>query len=179
MAEDNVTARSDDVFDQISNALVDNERIGEYYARHGLMSQPVLTITNDEIAGLIAEYLRPIIENKTVIEIGGGNGLLSLHMGMIAKRVFCIEANPIWADSFIMCLIANKPKNVSYLFGAADEFAGLIKGDVAVFASHSGVDGMRKAGCLFAITVIDIYGEIINKDPSKFDEFARMARLIA
>jgi hypothetical protein len=49
MAEDDVTARSDDVFDQISDALVDNEQIGEYSARHGVMSQPVLTITNDEI----------------------------------------------------------------------------------------------------------------------------------
>ena len=133
-----------------------------------------MTVTEDEMAALITESLAPRIEGKTVIEIGGGIGLLALHMGLIAKRVYCIEANPIWASCFLAALLANKPKNVSYLFGAADEFAGQIKGDVALFCTHSGVEGMKAAASQFAPVVIDVYGELIASNPEKFDKLARI-----
>jgi hypothetical protein len=35
---------------------------------------------------------------------------------------------------------------------------------------------MQRAGLRFADEVIDVYGEIIASDPSKFDEFARTMR---
>ena len=68
-----------------------------YSERHGIDAQAVLIVTDDDTASLIAESLAPRIAGKTVIEIGGGIGLLSLHMGFIAKRVYCIEANPMWS----------------------------------------------------------------------------------
>lgn len=86
------------------NSLYDDpglrDRTYNYALRHGIESQEMLTVTDDEVANAIAESLAPRIADKTVIEIGGGIGLLALHMGFWAKRVFCIEANPIWAASF-------------------------------------------------------------------------------
>ncbi len=147
-----------------------------YSERHGIKSAAVLTVADDETASLIADHLAPRIEGKTVIEIGGGIGLLSLHMGYLAKRVFCIEANPVWSSAFIACLLHTKPKNVSFLFGSADEFSGHIKGDVALFCTHSGVEDMRTAGRLFAPEVIDVYGELIEGAPEHFDPLARRLR---
>ena len=148
----------------------------QYDERHGIRSQSILTVDRDAVAQLIIEYLEPHITGKTVIEIGGGIGLLAMHMGFYAKRVYCIEANPVWASAFTALLIKVKPKNVSYLFGAADEFAGQISGDVAVFCTHSGIDSMGTAAALFAPVVVDVYGEMIAKNPKRFDYIARTLR---
>lgn len=143
-----------------------------YSERHGVQAAPYLTITDDEGAYVVAEHLRDRIEGKTVVEIGGGIGLLSLHMGHIANRVFCIESNPMWTHAFVDVLMHSKPKNVSFLFGAADEFAGHIKADVAVFLTHSGVAAMRETAAKFAPTVIDFHGEMIAAHPEAFDPLA-------
>lgn len=150
-----------------------------YSERHGIASAAVLTVTDDETADLIASHLAPRIEGKTVVEIGGGLGLLSMHMGFIAKRVYCIEANPMWSWCFAGTLLAGKPKNVSYLFGAADEFVGCIKADVAIFCTHSGVETMGLVAAQFAPVVIDVYGELIAASPDKFDPLASLLRKVA
>lgn len=160
----------------VQRAMEGSEVSAAYAARHGIQSQSVLTVTDDEMAGLLAEHLAPRIAGKTVVEIGGGIGLLALHMGFYANRVFCIEANPMWATSFTACLLSVKPKNVSYLFGSADEFQGLIKADVALFCTHSGVEAMKAAGLLFAPEVIDVYGEIIAASPTSFNKLATSLR---
>lgn len=134
----------------------------DYSRRHGIKSAAILTVFDDDSASSIAAYLAPRIEGRTVIEIGGGIGLLALHIGLYAKRVYCFEANPSWASTFVAVLLASKPKNVSYLFGAADEFAGQIHGDVAIFCTHSDAAGMHKTGKLFCREVIDVYGEIVE-----------------
>jgi len=131
----------------------------EYSERHGIESADVLTVHNDDRAGLLADLLVPHITGKTVVEIGGGVGLLACHMGRYAKHVYCIEANPAWTWEFLGCIYRQKPKNVSYLFGAADEFAGLIRADVAVIATHSGREAMKAAAAKFAPEIIDLYGE--------------------
>jgi hypothetical protein len=171
-----ITIMMKDTLEEAYNVMEGSEVSLEYSMRHEIASQAVLTVTDDESAALIAHHLAPRIEGRTVVEIGGGIGLLALHMGFIAKRVFCIEANPIWSSAFIACLLANKPKSVSYLFGAADEFAGMVRGDVALFCTHSGIESMRRAASLFAPTVIDVYGEIIAANPSRFDPLARALR---
>ena len=113
------------------------------------------------------------------MEIGGGIGLLALHMGLIAKRVYCIEANPMWSWTFASVLLKSKPKNVSFLFGAADEFVGAIGGDVAIYCTHSDVQGMRLIAAQFAPMVVDVYGEIIEAAPESFDKLATELRKIA
>lgn len=142
-------------------------------------SADILTVTDDETAGLIAEHLAARIEGKIVVEIGGGIGLLALHLSAIAKHVYCIEANPVWASFFEVYFAENKPSNVDYLFGLADRFAGTISADVAIFCTHSGVASMRLAASLFAPVVIDVYGDIIADSPGSFDRLATTLRAMS
>lgn len=114
----------------IYEALDGASLLEDYVDRHGIKSEPILTVIDDRMASAIAAYLVPRIEGKTVVEIGGGIGLLACHLGLYAKRIFVIEANPVWSQAFVACLLAGKPKNVSYLYGAADEFAGLFQADL-------------------------------------------------
>ena len=162
----------------VYEAMEGSDASNSYSERHGIASAAVLTVTSDDEAGAIAERLAPRIEGKTVIEIGGGIGLLALHMGMIAKRVYCIEANPMWSWCFAGVLLQNKPRNVSFLFGSADEFVGSIKGDVAIYCTHSDVVGMGLVAAQFAPTVIDVYGELIAANPGAFDARASALRKV-
>lgn len=168
-----------DILDKVYETMEGNHLSDHYSYRHGIESAAVLTVYDDETASLLAERLAPRVAGKTVIEIGGGIGLLSLHLGLIAKRVYCIEANPMWSWVFAGTLLKQKPKNVSFLFGAADEFSGAIRGDVALFCTHSDVAGMTEISRRFAPTVIDIHGEIIAANPEAFDETARRFRAIS
>lgn len=168
-----------DIFTDLYDAIAESPVHDAYVERHMIKAQPVLTVKDDETAHLITERLSPRIAGRTIIEIGGGLGLLSLHMGLIAKRVYCIEASPIWGWSFQAVLLQHKPKNVSYLFGSADEFEGQIKGDIALFCTHSGVESMRATAEKFAPVVIDIYGEMIAENPSAFDALAVKLRPFA
>jgi len=166
----------DAMMEMVYEAMEGSDAAMEYSSRHGIESAAVLTVLDDDMASGVAGFLADRIKGKTVVEIGGGIGLLACHMGMIAKRVYSIEANPCWTWTFVRNLLAVKPKNVSYLFGAADEFAGLIRADVAVICTHSGVAAMKAVGALFAPVVIDVYGEIISSNPEKFDRIARTLR---
>ncbi len=167
-----------DVLDKVYEAMDGNELAQRYSERHGINAAAVLTVYDDETAGAVLEYLAPRVAGKTVVEIGGGIGLLALHLGMVAARVWCIEANPMWSWTFAGTLLKSKPKNVSFLFGAADEFVGTVKADVAIFCTHSDVAGMRDIARKFAPVVIDVYGELIAQDPKAFDERARRLRAI-
>ena len=168
-----------EMLDDVYNAFEGSATMADYSERHGVSSAAVLTVLNDNHAMLIAEHLRPRIEGKTVVEIGGGIGLLALHMGIVAKRVYCIEANVMWSWIFAGVLLEKKPKNVSFLFGAADEFLGMVQGDVAIYCSHSDVTGMGLVAAQFAPKVIDVYGEIIRERPELFDETASRLRAMS
>lgn len=178
MAERNVPALAE-MLGEVYERMEGSESSRAYSERHNVNSAAVLTVIDDETASLIADHLAPRIEGKTVVEIGGGIGLLALHMGMIAKRVYCIEANPMWSWTFAEVLLRAKPKNVSYLFGSADEFLGDVKGDVAVYCTHSDVAGMGLVAAQFAPVVIDVYGELIAEYPEAFDPVASKLRTAA
>jgi hypothetical protein len=145
--------------EKVYEAMEGSEMLEQYCERHGINSAGVLTIYDDDTASTVAEYLAPHIEGRTVVEIGGGIGLLAFHLGLYAKRVYCIEADPNWSWVFAGVLLERKPVNVSYLFGAAQEFVGQIHGDVALFCTHSDAAGMRAVGEKFAPQVIDVYAE--------------------
>jgi len=168
--------RISEMLDEVYSAYEGSEMMADYSERHGVVSAAVLTVFDDDRASLIAEHLRPHIEGKTVVEIGGGVGLLALHMGTVAKRGYCIEANPMWSWIFAGVLLEKKPKNVSFLFGSADEFVGMVRGDVAIYCSHSDVTGMRLVAAQFAPKVIDVYGELIRDHPEQFDKTASRLR---
>lgn len=168
MAEENVPSLAR-MLSEVYNTMEGSETSMAFSERHNINAAAVLTVIDDETASLITEFIADRIEGKTVVEIGGGIGLLSLHMGRIAKRVYCIEANPMWSWIFAGVLLKEKPRNVSFLFGTADEFAGTIRGDVAVYCTHSDVQGMGLVASQFAPTVIDFYSELIAQNPSAFD----------
>ena len=169
-------AEINDLVEEIYNEFEGSEALQRYMERHGVNSAGILTVLDDNHATLIAERLRPRIEGKTVVEIGGGIGLFAMHLGHVANRVYCIEASPLWASSFVAALLCQKPRNVSYLFGTADEFVGAIKADVALFCTHSDVTGMGLVAAQFAPVVIDVYGELIAEAPEHFDAVARALR---
>jgi hypothetical protein len=161
-----------EMLDWIYNEVEGSDDAMTYSERHNINSAAVLTVADDETANLITNYLADRIEGKTVVEIGGGIGLLACHMGQIAKRVYCIEANPMWSWTFAQTLLKQKPRNVSFLFGTADEFVGTIRGDVAVYCTHSDVRGMGLVAAQFAPLVIDFYSELIAGNPGAFDAVA-------
>lgn len=161
-----------DMLGPIYEVMEGSELSRAYSERHNINSAAVLTVLDDNHALLIAERLRPRIAGKTVVEIGGGIGLLAMHLGHVAKRVYCIEANPMWSWVFAGVLLAQKPKNVSYLFGSADEFLGMVRADVAIYCTHSDVKGMGLVAAQFAPVVIDVYGELIADAPEHFDKTA-------
>jgi predicted RNA methylase len=171
LAEENVPTLQK-MFGEVYNAFEGSETMADYTERHNVNAAAVLTVIDDETAHLITERIADRIAGKTVVEIGGGIGLLSLHMGQIAKRVYCIEANPMWSWTFATVLLKQKPKNVSFLFGSADEFLGVVKADVAVYCTHSDVHGMGLVAAQFAPVVIDFYSELIAENPSAFDQTA-------
>lgn len=82
----------------------------------------------------------------------------------------------MWSMMFTELLLRKKPKNLSFLFGAADEFVGYIKGDISLVCTHSDVAGMKAIGSNFAPTVIELYGEMIEANPGAFDRWASTAR---
>jgi hypothetical protein len=151
-----------DQFRELTNEMNRSPTFAEYCERHGIDAAPNLTVTNDERAGLVADHLYPRLKGKTVVEIGGGLGLLAFHISEYAERVFVIEANPAWASVYVNFLHSCKPRNLTFIFGAADEVAGLIRGDIAYFCTHSGVTSMANTAAKFAPEVIDVYGEILS-----------------
>jgi hypothetical protein len=153
-----------------------SEAYSAFAERHNIRSAPILTVIADETAELLCERLASRIAGRTVVEIGGGTGILSLAMAAVAKRVYCIEANSMWAVAWTQILLEKKPKHMSYLFGAADEFVGCIRGDVAIVCTHSDVASLKLIGRQFAPQVIDVYGEIIEANPGAFDPLASRLR---
>lgn len=147
---------------ELYESVEGSESAQRYYDRHGIESLGVLTVYEDERADLIAEHLAEIINGKIVVEIGAGIGLLACHLAMRARRVYAIEADPTWMSCFVAALYERKPKNLTYIFGAAED-APHLYADVALFCTHSGRDAMRKAASRFAPIVIDVYGELLAK----------------
>ena len=99
--------------EMLYETLEGSEMAEEYSRRHGVESASILTIYDGQTAEIVANSLVPRIEGKTVIEIGGGIGLLALYLGEYAKHVYCIEASPAWSWAFVECLFEMKPKNVA------------------------------------------------------------------
>lgn len=141
-----------------------NQLAEDYHTRHGIQSQCILTNYDDEHAALVAGFVRERIAGKIVVEVGAGIGLLACHLALDAKRVYAIEADPAWSSTFVWCLYAKKPKNLTFIFGAADE-APYIAADVALFCTHSGRESLTRAATRFAPVVIDVYAELMKDNP--------------
>lgn len=158
--KDRMHAMIDEYYNTVgdpSTAL--GESVHEYHQRHGTESACILTVTTDERADDVMEFLRPRIEGKVVVEIGAGIGLLACHVAQYAKRVYAIEVDPAWSSCFVVALYAQKPPNLTFIFGKAEE-APPIVADVAYFCTLSGRGAMYAAASRFAPEIIDVYDEV-------------------
>jgi hypothetical protein len=68
--------------------------------RHNICSPSILTVAEDETAELLCERLAPRISGKTVVETGGPDRTSVFGHASVAKRVYCIKANPMWASTW-------------------------------------------------------------------------------
>lgn len=162
------------VLDSFYNKMDGNPALEEYHARHDTRSAGILTIYDDERAALTADFLRERVADKIVVEIGAGIGLLACHVAMDAKRVYAIEVEPAWASTFIAFLYRQKPANLTFIFGKAEE-APPFAADVAYFCTHSGRESMYLAATRFAPEVIDVYAELLqdNEDFKTLEPLTR------
>lgn len=142
------------------NSLDRSQAVFDYHRRHCTDSACILTVYDDEKASLIAGYLAPRIRGKVVVEIGAGIGLLACHLAAVARRVYAIEVDPTWTSCFVAALYRSKPRNLTFIFGSAEE-APPLAADVALFCTHSGQAAMYRAASRFAPVVIDVYEEIL------------------
>jgi hypothetical protein len=169
--------KTPDLFAQAADVMSRSNTASAYADRHTISSAPNLTVTTDEIAELITDYLEPRIRDKTVLDLGGGIGLLGIHMAAVARKVIVIEANPLWTLAWVELLQRKKPANLSYCFGTSAEFEGAFKADIVTVCSHSGVKDMLAAGRMFSENAIDVYGELVARNPAAFGAWAREERL--
>lgn len=168
--DDESTALLKGMLDYYYESMEGSEMLRGYHERHGTESALILTVYDDERAALVAEYLRPRIEGKVVVEVGAGIGLLACHLAQYALRLFAIEVDPAWTSSFLAVLYHKKPENLTFIFGRAED-APPINAEVALFCTHSGHESLRAAASRFAPTVIDVYREILaDKGESILDE---------
>ena len=141
-------------------SLSGSPMVEDYHERHGTESALILTVFDDEHAANIAEHLRERIEGKVVVELGAGIGLLACHLATVARRVYAIEVDPAWSSSFLAAIYAKKPRNLTFIFGLAEE-APPIAADVALFCTHSGHAALYRAASRFAPEIIDVYAEVL------------------
>lgn len=119
------------------------ELVNRYHNRHNITSLLILKRFEGRDISVISYLLADRLKNKTVVEIGAGVGLLSFELAKYAKKVYAVEADPAWNWVFVKFLYKEKPLNLTWIFGAAEQISDLIKADIAIISSNSGLDEMK------------------------------------
>lgn len=143
-----------DAIERIYETFDGSREAQNYHDRHGIESLGVLTVGSVSEAKDACAPFVDAIRGKTVVEIGAGVGLLSMEIALHAAKVFAIEADPAWTFAYIGFLHRQKPKNLTWIFGSADEVADTIRADVAVIRTRSGVRSMVALGERMAETIV-------------------------
>lgn len=125
-----------------------------YDERMGLHSKKYLTVIRPSDARWMLERLVPRITGKVVVEIGAGIGVLACAMATHAKRVYAIEADPMWGWAFARHLYKHKPTNLTYILDVAENLTTDIVGEVAVVVTGSDEENLRRLANKFAPEVI-------------------------
>lgn len=156
-----------DAIEVIYNRMHDPEmldRVGAFHERHETASLLILTIHDAQPAIEVAEWLRPVIEGRVVVEVGAGVGLLAVEMARHAKQVYAIESDPAWSWAFCEHLYDVKPPNLTWIFGTAESVSDHLTGDVAVFVTRSGRAQMGEVAGQLAVSVIDVTKDGLGDD---------------
>lgn len=143
--------------DAVYAALEDRMSVEEFHRRHMTQSLGILTVTNPATARRIVKPLRARLLNKTVVEVGAGVGFLALEIARYSPRVFAIESDPGWSWLFTQFLYDKKPSHLTWIFGRAEEVSSWLRADVAIIATRSGHDAMRRVAGWMAKEVIEVY----------------------
>lgn len=130
--------------DRIYERNEGSESVEEYHQRHGTKSLAILTIYSQYAATREVDRFAYRLRGKTVVEIGAGVGFLGIEMARFAKQVYSIEVDPAWAWVFTEYLYQKKPRNLTYIFGMAETVSDILRGDIAVIFTHSGIEAMEK-----------------------------------
>lgn len=172
--------RAEDAAEAIYAKLEGSGVVEDFAERSGINSLGVLTVSSYYSAMQEIEALWPQIKNQTVVEIGAGVGMLALQMAKFAKKVYAIEADPSWTWVFTEYLYAIKPRNLTFIFGNAEEMVGKIHADVAVIYTCSDVAGMKALAAKFAPRII--HGPLVSfnkRHQITGDEIAFVERVAA
>jgi len=143
-----------DLVNMVYDCMEGDEDLMRYHQEHGTLSMLVLTQYSQPLAHEIARLISQDIEDKIVIEIGAGIGFLAIEIAKLAKQVYAIEVDPAWSWVFTRSLYAHKPPNLTWIFGKAETMLPMLKGDIAVVATHSGINELRELAYKFAPNVI-------------------------
>lgn len=152
------------LLDHFYESMDGNEDHESYHDLHGTESAGILTCYDDEKCALLAGFLEERVKGKVVVEIGAGIGLLACHVATSARKVYAIEVDPFWASTFATVLWRKKPKNLTFIWGMAED-APPISAEVAYFCTLSGRPAMYQAATKFAPSVIDVYAELQKDNP--------------
>lgn len=121
-----------------------------YDKAHGIKSMHWLTIIRPEDATWIVERLGERIQDKVVVEIGAGIGVLAVAMAKVARRVFAIEASPAWGIVFARHMYHMKPVNLTWILDRAENLVDVIRADIAVVVTGSDDVSLRALAHRFA-----------------------------
>lgn len=138
------------------------EAAEEFHRKHMTPSLGTITVHDAEQVKKILYPILTKIDNKVVIEIGAGVGLLACATAKIAKLVYAIEVDPAWSWGFTKILYDIKPPNLTWIFGKAENMIGVLKGDIALIVTRSGHEQMKAIGKLLANEVIDVYEDYVK-----------------
>lgn len=138
----------------VQSATLDAPDQRAYDARAGLRSKRYLTMLAPHDAQWIVDRVRDRIAGKVVVELGAGIGVLAVALASHAKRVFAIEADPMWSWVFSRWLYRSKPNNLTFIMDMAEHLTDVIKADVAIVVTGSDEERLRATAERFAPEVI-------------------------
>jgi SAM-dependent methyltransferase len=145
--------RTSEIVEKIYATLYGAEQLEDYHERHDTPSLLVLTVRSPEVAAAAVAPWIDEIRGKRVVEIGAGIGYLSLEIAKHAEHVIACELDPAWTWVFVKHLYVNKPPNMTWIFGDAENVVG-VYADVAVIRSYSGLVRMLSTAERIAPRVI-------------------------
>ena len=159
--------RAPNDIDGIYETLEGQRYVEQYHQRHKTGSCLILTMFNWQDAKKAAFSIKDEIKKKVVVEIGAGIGEFAVEMAKYAKKVIGIEVDPAWSWFFVKYLYENKPKNLIWIFGDANEIAEYIKADVAIICTRSGIEALEKIARKIARKVILFWQEEEPHEPKR------------
>ncbi len=136
--------------EMVYESLEGNEDVEDFMWRHNINSLGILTIYEPKKAIKAVEMFGDSLKDKIVVEIGAGVGIVAIELAKVAKHVYAIEADPAWSWLFTKYLYQNKPTNLTWIFGNAEDMIGKINADTAIIFTHSDLENLQKLGLSFA-----------------------------